>query len=188
MQPGKPSQALTRTEQKELATRFVLTKWIADHIVDSVEHGLFEKQACEFAGISFPVYRQWEKWAEGGLEPYVTLFRRVNAAKQRRLKFALQQIENESPGWKAHAWWVERMFPEWREDNKTDDPPPPDHTIDALAAAIKAKYLPEEIERLAKILVDPDPVITLLPQGGDSHDDDGEDSEPRSGEDSDSAA
>lgn len=164
---GRPFHALTQGEQKELQSRFVLTKWIADHIVDSIDHGLFEKQACEFAGISFPIYRQWEKWAQGGLEPYVTLFRRVQDAKQRRLKFALQQIQSESPGWKAHAWWVERMFPEWREDNKTDEAPQLP-TIENLVSQLKAKYLPEEIEQIIRLLSERDPVIALLPQVGES--------------------
>jgi hypothetical protein len=165
LEPGKPSQALTRAEQKALAHRIVLTPAIADHIVANVGHGMFEKQSCEFAGISHVVYRQWQRWAEKGVEPYTGFFRRIQQAKQERIREALNRIHGSDPMWKAYAWWLDRVYPEWRENNKTDEPPP-QVPQDVLIREIKARYTQEEISDIISELNDPDPVMPGLAAGG----------------------
>lgn len=175
MEPGKPSQALTLAEQRELAKRVILTPQIADAIAENVASGMFERQSCEFVGIDYAVYRQWKKWGSKGIEPYTTFFRRIQRVQQDKVQEALNAINTGHPGWKAQAWWLERVYPHWREDNHTDDPPPT-IPVDTVIREVRSRFSPEEIHEIVKQLALPDPddlLIGQLPQGGS----DGGDSE-----------
>ena len=166
VKPGKPSQALTVADKRSLDTRVLLTKDIEEHIVKNVAAGMFEKQASQFAGIDHAVYRQWKKWAHEGVEPYAGFFRKVLAAQQARVTWALAQIQMGAKEWKSAAWWLDRVYPEWREDNRTDEPPqaPPMETI---IREVSARFTPEEVRQIAASLLGSDPLIDQLPAHGE---------------------
>lgn len=166
MTPGKPSQALTRADKAELATRVVLTPAIRDAIVNHIRDGGFERQACDFAGIDFVVFQQWKRWAQKGLEPYTSLFRDIQKTEQECLRESLAAVRAGHKEWKAAAWWISHRFPYWREGNLTDEVPPAPG-METLVSEVRKRYSPEEIAKIVAELsnADPDPVMPpLLPE------------------------
>lgn len=168
MQRGKPTEAITLADQRELQNRIVLTPAIHEHIIGNVRKGMFETQACKLAGVNPIIYHRWKKWGEEGEEPYATFLRELMAAKQSMLEEALDIIRAGDKEWKRAAWWLERMYPEWREDNETDAPLP-DPPVETIIREVKARLTPHEIAQVIRSLSGSDQVMGLLTPGG-SHD------------------
>lgn len=172
MEPGKPSQAITLADQSELTKRVVLTPAIQADIAANVAAGMFEKQACDFAGIDPYVYRTWKKWGASGVEPYAGFLREIKRAQRDRIKLALEQVQIGDKNWKAAAWWLDRVYPEWREGNLTDAPLP--HVeLSYVIKQLRDRYSPEELQQVVRELAaaDLDPLMDPHRENGDTDDD-----------------
>jgi transposase len=90
-------------------------------ILDSIEKGNFLKTACEVAGVSYKVFREWMLLGESN-DPKYAKFRAFREAVRRaRAKAEADTVEaiRSNETWNAKAWYLERSFRKrWAPVNK----------------------------------------------------------------------
>lgn len=138
-------------QKAELAKLADLTPELKDKLLDRVRSGHFLTRACEFVGISKPTFHTWERRARSGEQIYVDLFDAIHEAEHEAEDEAVKDIRGGAKEWKAMAWYLERRYPHWRENNTTDEAPA---QIDpsSLAEQIRNRFDGEQLKELIKEL------------------------------------
>lgn len=75
-------------------------------ILDHIRNGCFIKEACEAAGVSYRTLRDW-RMADPTLS---TLLKKAKAEQLASMIANIKQAGQKE--WAAHAWYLERRYPE----------------------------------------------------------------------------
>lgn len=79
--------------------------------IKAIERGLPRLRALKSVGITAAKYRRLVKRASDGEEPYPAFLRSLETAESAAQQNHIEQIAA-SPDWKAHAFILERQYPE----------------------------------------------------------------------------
>ena len=105
------------------AKRRKITDHMRRRLVKDVRAGLPLKRAAARAGIPARTFFTWSAKAAGGDPDYVPLFDAIECA---RAEWMLELVgvvslgEQGEKGWRAHAWLLEKFFPEARPEQKIE--------------------------------------------------------------------
>jgi hypothetical protein len=100
-------------DQTNLPRPTVLTPEVQEIITKAVAAGSYLVTACDAAGISYTIFRHWQKrWEEGdaAAQRYADFFESIKKASAIAEIKAIQTIKDMPLGWQAQAWFLERRF------------------------------------------------------------------------------
>lgn len=87
-------------------------KKIIKDIATAVENGMNYTAAARAAGVNPRTYYYWKESAEGGEEPFASLWPQIENARSRGLaKCAKRVMDAGTQDWRAAAWMLERRDP-----------------------------------------------------------------------------
>lgn len=90
------------------------TPEVVNKIVKTIEAGNYAVVAAKCAGIAEDTFYDWLKNKPGFSE----LVKKAESGAERE---SVDKIRSCQKGWQAHAWWLERKFPErWGRDRYTE--------------------------------------------------------------------
>jgi hypothetical protein len=91
--------------------------YVTDRILDAIRSGATQALAAQYAGISPDTLRKWLKEGEEApegdpLNDFYVEFHKARAVKAKITLDRIQEIGDNINSWQAHAWVLERSFPE----------------------------------------------------------------------------
>lgn len=95
-----------------------LTPSIVRKLVQALSVGLYVETACDIVGISRGTFYEWiKKGEENPNSKYGDFLTQIREALAKAEAYSVQKIRK-SDNWQAHAWWLERKFPQkWRKQS-----------------------------------------------------------------------
>src|SRR5437016_5296091 len=88
---------------------------LTERVTGFIAEGLTQKDACNLAGLSYTVYREWKAKGDEGIEPYATFFsdtsRVRNEWKHKLIKlvaFGARGLLPRPGDWRAASWLLSR--------------------------------------------------------------------------------
>tara|TARA_Y100000004_G_C8948076_1_gene427222 strand:+ start:759 stop:1190 length:432 start_codon:yes stop_codon:yes gene_type:complete len=93
---------------------YKLDEQLTERLLNAIKLGSYIEHACAYAGINSSTYRRWRSLAEDNLEPYKSLFEKIQQAEAEGIIRRIGRIEKQAQegNWQADAWLLERKYPD----------------------------------------------------------------------------